>query len=115
MRSLPDRSLTEEGEPMTQGKILAVALSIGGLLLGASAGSNATSMQAHQTTTPTATGFRSLPPPPPIVGYPPQIYMNMLPPRVVSPSFGPSFGFSDRERHHDFHHFERAFENSHDH
>jgi hypothetical protein len=88
------------------------------MLSGINAGPSVAFAQAHRTTVPTATGFQSLPAPPPIVGYPPQIYMNMLPPGVAGPGFGsnglrrPSFG--DRERH-DFHRFDRSFENPCDH
>ena len=99
---------------MTSGKILAMAMGVAGLLFGLGAGSNAASIQARRTTTPMASGFPNLPPPPPIVGYPPQIYMNMLPPGVASPSVGPSFGFNDREHRHDFHRFDRAFGHPHD-
>jgi hypothetical protein len=100
---------------MTSGKISAMALGIvGWLLLGLSAGSNAAYMQGGRATTPTATGFPRLPPPPPIVGYPPQIYMNILPPGVVSPSFGLNSGFGGPE-HRDVHRFDRSFENSPDH
>ena len=98
---------------MTSGKTLATVLGIAGLLLGLGASANAASMRARQPTTPLA-GFRSLPQPPPIVGYPPQIYMNMLPPAAVGPSFGSNFGFSRPERRHDFHRFDGAFQNDHD-
>ena len=66
--------------------------------------------QARRATPPTAIGFQSLPPPPPIVGYPPQIYMNMLPPGGAGSdpmvSDAPSFGLEHRERRHDFHRFD---------
>ena len=108
--------LTEEGEPMTRGKILTTALGIAGaLLLGLSAGSNAASGQARRATMPMATGFPRLPPPPPIVGYPPQIYMFGPPPGVVGSSFGSNFGFGNPAHRHDFHRFDRRFENPRDH
>ena len=95
---------------MTSGTMLAVALGTVGLV-GLSAGANAAPVHGRQTITQTATGFLSLPAPPPIVGYPPQIYMNMLPPGA-GPTFAPSrgFDFSRPDRRHDFHPFDRAFE-----
>jgi hypothetical protein len=100
---------------MTRGKISVIALGIAGwLLLGLSAGSNAASMHTGQAITPMATVFPRLAPPPPIVGYPPQIYMNPLPPGVVEPSFGSNFGFEDREHRRDFHRFGRRFEGARD-
>jgi hypothetical protein len=108
--------LTEEGEPMTRGKILTTVLGIAGaLLLGLSAGSNAASTQARRATTLMAPGFPRLPPPPPIVGYPPQIYMFGPPPGVVGPSFGLDRGFGDPAHRHDFRRFDRPSENPLDH
>jgi len=115
MPAISNLQLTEEGEPtMTRGKILTTVLVIAGaLLLGLGAGSNAASAQARRATTPVAT-FPRLPPPPPIVGYPPQIYMFGPPPGVVGSSFGLNFGFADPARRHDFHRFDRPFENPRD-
>ena len=98
---------------MTSGTMVAVALAIAGLMLGLDAGSNAAPMRAHPTTTPLA-GFPNLPPPPHIVGYPPQVYMNMLPPGVVDPRFRSNFGFDGRVHRHDFHRFDRSFQNDSD-
>jgi hypothetical protein len=100
---------------MTRGKILATVLGLaGGLLLGLSAGSIAATTQARGVTVPTATGFLHLPPPPPIVGYPPQIFMNQLPPGVVRPNFGLNSGFRGPEHRHDFQGFDGSFEDFHD-
>jgi len=115
MPAISNLQLTEEGEPMTRGKISTTVLVIAGaLVLGLSAGSNAASAQARRATTPMATGFPRLPPPPPIVGYPPQIYMFGPPPGVVGSSFGSNVGFADPARRHDFHRFDRPFENPRD-
>jgi len=101
---------------MTRGKILATVLGLAGaLLLRVSDDSVAASAQARGVTIPTATGFLHLPPPPPIVGYPPQIYMNPLPPGVPRPNAGLSFGVRGSEHRDDFHRFDRPFENRHDH
>ena len=95
---------------MTHSKTLRIALGIaGGLLLSLSAASIAASAQAGRATTPMATGFPRLPSAPPIVGYPPQIYMNQLPPGVVRPSFGSNLGFSGNE-HREIHRFDQPFE-----
>jgi hypothetical protein len=101
---------------MIRGKILVTLLGIvGGLLLCLSAGSVVASAQARRATTPMTTGFPRLPPPPPIVGYPPQIYMSGPPPGVVRPSFGSNFGFGAPEHRHDFHGFDRRFDDPDDH
>ena len=94
---------------MTRGTTLGMALGIaGGLLLSLGAASIAASAQARRATMPMATGFPRLPPPPPIVGYPPQIYMNGLPPGVVRPSFGSNLGFSGNQ-HREIHRFDQRF------
>jgi hypothetical protein len=101
---------------MMRGKILVTLIGIvGGLLLCLSTGSVVASAQARRAATPMTTGFPRLPPPPPIVGYPPQIYMSGLPPGVVRPSFGSNFGFGGSERRHDFQRFDPRFENPQDH
>lgn len=100
---------------MTRGKILVITLGVaGGLLLGLSAGSRAASLQARQAVTPTTTALSRLPPPPPIVGYPPQIYMFGPPPGVVGPAFGLNGGFKGTENR-EVHRFDRPFESFHDH
>jgi hypothetical protein len=95
---------------------IAALLLAGSMVVALTAGSSVASAQARRTTIRTATGFQTLPPPPPIVGYPPQIYMNMLPPGVAGPGFGsnrlrggPNFGFAEREQRYDVHRFDQSF------
>ena len=96
---------------MIRGKILVTALGTAGwLLLGLGTGSVEASAQARRTPAPMASGFPRLPPPPPIVGYPPQIYMSGPPPGVVAPIFGSKFGFGGPEHRHDFHRFDLPFD-----
>ena len=95
---------------------------LAGLMLGGlNGGPSVAFAQPRRSDSTDGHGFQSLPPPPTIVGYPPQRYVNMLPPGVAgldigSDGFGrASGGLEHREHRHDFHRFDRSCENPRDH